>query len=317
MPACRPAPVAHLVRVLGPVQRERGRDQDRRVDARDQLRQLRSLGRPVGALHDPDEEVGREEGPEDHHLGDDEKQHPEQRRVHARGAVGRRRAVVLVLGVTGRDGAGLHQASTGSSEDSTCSTGLFVAFRTRSTSLSATQRERSRRQRGDHDVRDVEELDRVHRRVVGIRVADHARGDDPLLLERVEQVAQPVARGLDRVALAVVLRHDDDEAARALAGELLQPLHQLAAGDRLVGDHERHVERQPVARQVDHDVLDGQPGLALERLDQVALHPARGLRGQRGDDDLGDPVLGDRVLGRVERVAVADLAAALDALARA
>ena len=32
---------------------------------------------------------------------------------------------------------GLHQASTGEVEDSTCSTGLFVALWTRSTSLSA------------------------------------------------------------------------------------------------------------------------------------------------------------------------------------
>ena len=31
--------------------------------------------RPLRAPHDPDEEVGREEGPEDHHLADDEQQH--------------------------------------------------------------------------------------------------------------------------------------------------------------------------------------------------------------------------------------------------
>ena len=45
--------------------------------------------------HDPDEEVGREEGPEDHDLRDDEKQHPEQLGLDARAAVGRRRAVVV------------------------------------------------------------------------------------------------------------------------------------------------------------------------------------------------------------------------------
>jgi hypothetical protein len=34
--------------------------------------------------------------------------------------------------------------------------------------------------------------------------------------------------------VAVVLRHDGDEAARALAGERPQPAHELPARDRLV-----------------------------------------------------------------------------------
>ena len=97
MPACSPKPVVGLRRLERPVHRQRRGQQDRRVDARDQLRQLRARGRPLVAVHDPDEEVGREEGPEDHHLGDDEKQHAEQLRLDARGAVGLGRAVVVLV----------------------------------------------------------------------------------------------------------------------------------------------------------------------------------------------------------------------------
>ena len=97
-----------------------------------------ALGRPVGAAHDPDEEVGREEGPEDHDLRDDEKQHPEERGLDPRGAVGLGRPVVIVpVGVAHVRGGG-HYASA-FARDSMCSTGtLLVAPRTRSTSLSAT-----------------------------------------------------------------------------------------------------------------------------------------------------------------------------------
>ena len=157
-----------------------------------------ALGRPLGALHDPDEEVGREEGPEDHDLGDDEKQHPEHRRVHARGAVGRRRAVVLVL--VGRARARRPGSRPPPSrpppapEDSMCSTGLPVALATRSTSLSATHFERALRQRRDDDLGDVEVLDGVHHRRVRVRVADHAGGHDPRVLERGEQLLEPLAR---------------------------------------------------------------------------------------------------------------------------
>ena len=71
---------------------------------------------------------------------------------------------------------------------------------------------------------------------------------------------------------------------------------------------------RPSSLEVDHDVLDRQPGVVLERLDQVAPHPAGGRRGQRRDDDLGDPAVGDRVVRGVQRIAVADLAATVDAL---
>ena len=57
----------------------------------------RAPGQPV-VVHDPDEEVGREERSEEHDLRDDEEQHPEQSgRRPARTRFASRRAVVLVL----------------------------------------------------------------------------------------------------------------------------------------------------------------------------------------------------------------------------
>ena len=78
----------------------------------------------------------------------------------------------------------------------------------------------------------------------------------PASSSEASRVLQPLARLADGVALGVVLRHDDDEAVRARGGELLQVIDQLAARDGLVGHHERHVERQAVALEVDDDVLD-------------------------------------------------------------
>ena len=54
----------------------------------------------------------------------------------------------------------------------------------------------------------------------------------------------------------------------ALVGQRLQALDQLRRGDRQVGHHERHVERQALALEVDHDVLDRQAGRLLEALDR-------------------------------------------------
>src|SRR5919109_4327818 len=136
-PRLQPEPVARFGRLERPVHRQRRRQQDRRVDERDELRQLGPVRRPGGPSNDPDEEVGREEGPEDHHLADDEKQHAEQLRVHPRRAVGgwRVSGVNRVLG-----GAGcFHHALTGVA--SMCSTGRLVAACTRSTSFDAIQRE--------------------------------------------------------------------------------------------------------------------------------------------------------------------------------
>ena len=89
-------PVLALRALERPVHRHRRREQDRRVDAGDGDRQVHPLGRPWVVRHDPDEEVGREERSEEHDLGDDEKQHPEQLRLDPRRLVRGRRAVVVV-----------------------------------------------------------------------------------------------------------------------------------------------------------------------------------------------------------------------------
>src|SRR3954469_5648564 len=53
------AAVAALDALQGPVDGQRARDQDRRVEARDDLREVLAVdGEPVVALHHPDEEVG-------------------------------------------------------------------------------------------------------------------------------------------------------------------------------------------------------------------------------------------------------------------
>ena len=56
--------------------------------------------------------------------------------VDPRGMVGLGRPVMLVMPVL--EGSGLHQAAPAPTPDSMCSTGLFEALATRSTSLSAT-----------------------------------------------------------------------------------------------------------------------------------------------------------------------------------
>src|SRR4029079_12952523 len=111
----------------------------------DTLRQCVPRARPLVARHDPDEEVGREEGPEDHHLGDDEEQHPEQLGLDARGAVGLRRAVAVLVVDAGvaavGDRRGFHQAAA-SSRASTCWTGLPLFCSIFSTRPFSTQAER-------------------------------------------------------------------------------------------------------------------------------------------------------------------------------
>ncbi len=95
------------------------------------LGQLGSVRGPRIVGDDPDEEVRREERTEDHHLGDDEKQHPQRRCRHARGAVRRRWPVVLVV-VRDRRGFHLYAFAAAVSPWTMWSTGLPVALRTRS-----------------------------------------------------------------------------------------------------------------------------------------------------------------------------------------
>ena len=135
------------------------------------------------------------------------------------------------------------------------------------------------RQRRDDDLVDAEELQRVHHRGVGIGVADHAGGDDARARASASSSALEAARApRARGALAAVLRDDDDEAVGPSAARRLSALEQRLAADRLVGDHERHVERQALGVEVDDDVLDRQAGRLLHALDQVAPQPAGARR---------------------------------------
>src|SRR5215207_2879066 len=107
----QPLLVAAADRLQGVVDREAGRDQDRRVDAGDGDRKLVRLRRPAGRVDDDaEEEVGGEEGPEQHHLGDDEEEDAERLAIDPRALVGLGWAVV-VIGVADGYRRALHQSS--------------------------------------------------------------------------------------------------------------------------------------------------------------------------------------------------------------
>src|SRR6187549_3719523 len=75
--------VALADRLQRVVDREAGGDQDRGVDAGHGLGQLEALRRPARRVDDhAQEEVGGEEGAEQHHLRDDEEQDPQRLPVH-------------------------------------------------------------------------------------------------------------------------------------------------------------------------------------------------------------------------------------------
>ena len=117
---------------------------------------------------------------------DDEQQHPEERGLHARGAVGLRRTVVVVVvgvraGGRRRLPSVCAQAAVSAAPRSAtrCARpGLPSALAHALDELCPHPPERALGQRRDHDLRDVEVLHGVHRRRVGIGVADHAGGDD-------------------------------------------------------------------------------------------------------------------------------------------
>ena len=224
---------------------------------------------------------------------DDEKQHPEQRGLDARGAVGLGRAVmVLVVAVRRRGGGRFHQASAAGGA------GLDVLDRLVGRALDALDElvgdplRGALGQRRDDDLGDVEVLDGVHHRRVGVGVADHARRRRSRLAQRRRAAAAGAGaprapRGPARAPAGTTTMKRRGPSV----GERLQALDQLGRGRRQVGDHQRHVEGQALGGEVDHDVLDRQAGLLLQALDQVAPQPARGRRGQGRDDDLVDAVL--------------------------
>ena len=294
MPGLQAAAVADLVRVLGPVQRERGRHQDRRVDARDQLRQLGALGRPSAPCHDPDEEVGREEGPEDHDLGDDEKQHPEQRGLDPRGAVGRRRPVVLVLVAGARAPARIAPASIRpppASATRCARPACRSRFATRSTSLSATHFELSS---GSVEMT----ISEMWKNCTAFITAVKGSGSPimpaatmPVVLERGRAASSRRSRAArDRAARrrgpagTTTMKRCGPSSASSLRRSTSSPPAAVWLATTSVTSNGR-----PSRVEVDDDVLDRQPGLlARARSRQVAPQPARRRRGQRGDDDLVD-----------------------------
>src|SRR5690349_9934048 len=137
------------------VDREARGDEDRRVHASDRDRQLVGVRRPARRVDDhPEEEVGGEEGPEQHHLGDDEEEDAERLAIDPRALVGLRRAVVVIgVVVTDSYGGALHQPSSPSATaaatavagrpTSMCSTDFSVISRTRPIRSSSSHCERS------------------------------------------------------------------------------------------------------------------------------------------------------------------------------
>src|SRR3954451_5204795 len=136
--------VVRLHAVLRPVQRERRRHEDAGVHAGHRHGQLVPVDRePLVAVHDADEEVGREERAEHHDLADDEKHHPEQLGLDPGALIRRRRAVVVVVGrVPVGDARRFHAQASTAALASTCSTGLLVARRTREMRSARSQPER-------------------------------------------------------------------------------------------------------------------------------------------------------------------------------
>ena len=136
-------------------------------------------------------------------------------------------------------------------------------------------------------------------------------------MQAVEHARQPCPRLAWRVAAAVRLRDHGDEQVRLAMRRLgRQVRDQLLAAGGLVGDDQRHLERQTLLVEVDDDVLHGQRGRVLQTLDQIPPQPSRVGGGVGGEDDLVGPVQSDGVHARHERVGVTDLAARLDAFGR-
>ena len=201
------------------------------------------------------------------------------------------------------------------SVDSTCSTGLLDARAHALDEVGAHPARAGRRQGGDDDVVHAEELQRVHDRVVGVGVGDHAGADEAGGARAVDHLRQAGARLARGDAVAALLGHDEDEdVALELVGAGLERLEQGGGGGGAVGDREGDAEGQALLVEVDDDVLDGHPGRLGDALDEVAPQPARRRRRVGRDDDLVGVVLGDRVHRGGVGVGVADLADGLDAL---
>ena len=170
-----------LHRRVGPVHREARRDEDQRVDPRDEGGPVEPGRRPVpvdAVVHDAVEEVNGEERAEEHDLRRDEQEHPEQRRRHPRAVVDRRRAVVVLepavlFGVRG------HRTPTGCAE-MTCSTGRPRVLSQPLHEIAAQPAAPLTRERRDDDLVDALVVHDVTRSGVGIRMDDLAVRIDSL-----------------------------------------------------------------------------------------------------------------------------------------
>ena len=174
------AAVAAADRLQRVVDREARGDEDRGVDAGDRDREFERFRRPGRRVDDdPEEEVGGEERPEQHDLGDDEEEDPERLAVDPRALVGLRRPVMLLgVAVPERYRCALHQASSPSATaaatasaarpTSRCSTGFSVISRTRPIRSSSSQRDCSPAEGRDQDLVDAVVLDRVLHREEGV-----------------------------------------------------------------------------------------------------------------------------------------------------
>ena len=167
-------------------------------------------------------------------------------------------------------------------------------------------------QRRDHDLGDVEVLDGVHDRRVGIGVADHAGGDDPGVVQRGAAAAAARWRAsrtrwpCTPLCGTTTMKRRGPSSASAFRRST-----QLGRGHGQVGDDQRHVEGETLGGEVDDDVLDRQRRSPPRRrsIRSRRSQPEDG-RGQRRDDDLVDRLRAHRVHRGVERVLVADLALA-------
>ena len=164
---------------------------------------LPSIGNHSVVGHDPDEEVGREERSEEHHLGDDEKQHPEELGLDARGLVGRRRPVVLVSWAAWPAATDADSIRPLLLARPTCSTGLPVEACDAPDQVAAQPARAGLGEGRDHDVVGRVELERVLDRRVRVGVHDLADRVEPGVLERLERVREPLRRVAVAAAVAV------------------------------------------------------------------------------------------------------------------
>ena len=190
----------------------------------------------IRAADDPDEEVGREEGPEDDHLGDDEKQHAEQPALDARGVGRPSRGRDGLVVVDGDRGGSIRRVTSSFASMRWTAPPFCWSFSTRpfSTHAPSGWTAASRRRAWG---KMWKQLQRVHGPLPctgrGRRSCPRRRSSRPAATHaavsrcRAASTARPSPDPCGT---------DDDEAVRALLGELLEALDQLVAGGDRYGD---------------------------------------------------------------------------------